>query len=207
MYNTRSTTGRSAQIAGCVLPAPVCRRPPGSARTPGGTTEGAGAPRRGCRARSWCRGGPGPGSARSRPGSARAAGWPGPGPPPTLTPASVIRRPISHRAAPLIEAVTLYEDVQELVVARQPRARHFCRSRTSVSAPRLRSLGQEKGAFLLEATPMQTSLVLHDTNSGDPWRLASIFRSRRRQAVDFGPSACSLRFMPIRTAVGSPNRH
>ena len=38
--------------------------------------------RRGCSARSGCRGGRRPAPAAGRPGSARTAGWPGPGPPP-----------------------------------------------------------------------------------------------------------------------------
>src|SRR6266568_6186888 len=73
--NTPSTRG-SAQIAGCMLPTPSGTSAAfgGGADAGAGTTEGAGAPRRGCCAPSWSEGGRRPAPARCRPGSARTAG-------------------------------------------------------------------------------------------------------------------------------------
>jgi hypothetical protein len=83
IYNTRSSPGdQPRSLAACFLR--LSGMPTASWGQHGcraGTTEGAAAPRRGCRARSWCGSGRRPAPAAGRPGSARAAGWPGPGPP------------------------------------------------------------------------------------------------------------------------------
>ena len=84
IYNTRSTAKEISprSPAACFRPSGTPAASRGRYGRRAGTTEGAGAPRRGCRARSWSGGGRRQAPARCRRGSARTAGWSGPGPRP-----------------------------------------------------------------------------------------------------------------------------